>query len=111
MGINTKRVVMSIFSLSAGLCAFSVMLQAPFTNISSLMGFELVVKGFAVAVIGGLDSRRGVIIAAVLIGLLEATGSLIAPAGYRDVFTFGTLILVLISRPQGLFGILELREV
>jgi len=111
MGINTKLVVMLVFSLSAGLCAFSVMLQAPFTNISSLMGFELVVKGFAVAVIGGLDSRRGVIIAAVLIGLLEATGSLIVPAGYRDVFTFGTLILVLISRPQGLFGILELREV
>lgn len=111
MGINTTLVVMGVFALSSSLCAFSVMLQAPFTNISATMGFELLVKGFVVAIIGGLDSRRGVIIAAILIGLLEASGALIAPAGYRDVFTFGTLVLVLIARPQGIGGKLEIREV
>jgi branched-chain amino acid transport system permease protein len=111
MGINTTLVVMAVFAMSAAFCAISVMLQAPFTNLSCVMGFELVVKGFAVAIIGGLDSRRGAIIAATVIGLLEAAGSIIAPAGYRDVFTFSMLILVLISRPQGLFGVLQLREV
>ena len=111
MGINTNRIVIAVFSLSAALCAVSVILQAPFTGLSCVIGFELVIKGFAVAIIGGLDSRRGAIISAVLIGLLESVGSIVVPAGYRDTFTFTVLIVVLILRPQGLFGKLELREV
>jgi len=111
MGIDTTRVVMAVFALSSALCGISIILQGPFTNLSSGMGFELVVKGFVVAIIGGLDSSRGVIVSAIFIGLLEATGALIVPAGYRDVFTFSALILVLILRPQGMFGIPELREV
>ena len=111
MSINTTYIVMTIFTLSAALSAISVMLMVPFTGLSSVLGFELTIKGFVVAIIGGLDSRRGCIVAALIVGMLEAIGALIAPAGYRDVFTFGTLALVLISKPQGLFGRLMLREV
>jgi branched-chain amino acid transport system permease protein len=111
MGINTSLVVTTVFGLSSALCAIGVMLHAPFTSLSASMGFGLLIKGFVVAIVGGLDSRRGVMIAALGVGFLEALGALIAPAGYRDVFTFGVMLLVLISKPQGLFGKLELREV
>lgn len=111
VGINTTWVVITIFSLTAALSAISVILQASFTGLSSLLGFELTIKGFVVAIIGGLDSKRGAIIAAVFVGFLESFGSVLAPAGYRDVFTFSVLVVVLISKPQGLFSKAALREV
>lgn len=111
MGINTTAIVVSVFALSSSLCAIGVMLQSSFTNLYPHMGFELVIKGFVVAIIGGLRSRRGVIIAALIVGTLETLGALFAPAGYRDVLSFSVLVLVLIFRPQGLFGKVELREV
>jgi branched-chain amino acid transport system permease protein len=111
MSINTKNVVIIIFSMTAALSAISVLLQASFTGLAPTVGFELTIKGFVVAIIGGLDSRRGAIIAAIIVGLLESIGGLIAPAGYRDVFTFGILVLVLIFKPQGVFGEVAQREV
>jgi branched-chain amino acid transport system permease protein len=111
MGINTNRVVMAVFTLSAAISGVSIILQAPYTGISSVMGFEIAVKGFVVALIGGLDSRRGSIASAIFVGILEAVGALAAPAGYRDVFTFGVLIFVLIARPQGFFSKPQLRQI
>ncbi len=111
MGINTNRVVLVIFVLSSALCGITIILQAPFTNLSPIMGFDLVIKGFVIAIIGGLDSRRGAAFAALFVGMLESLGGIIAPAGYRDVLTFTVLIVVLILRPQGLFGQIKLREV
>jgi branched-chain amino acid transport system permease protein len=111
MGLNTDVIVMTTFGLSCALCAISLMLSGPISFLTPSMGFILVIKGFVCAIVGGLQSRRGVIVGALLLGLLEAFGTYFAPAGYRDVFAFGILILVLVFRPEGIFGKIELREV
>jgi len=111
MGINTNMVVMSTLILSSVLCAIGIILQAPFTNLTSVMGFDIMIKGLIAAIVGGLDSRRGVAVAALVLGILESFGGILTPAGYRDAFTFGMLILMLLTRPQGLFGKFIVREV
>ena len=67
------------------------------------MGLAFGVKGFAAAIIGGLDSLPGSIVGGIIVGLLEVFfGRYIS--GYIDAVVFGIMILVLIVKPHGIFG-------
>jgi branched-chain amino acid transport system permease protein len=110
MGINTGLIVMGVFSLTSAFCVVSIMLQAPVTGLCTSMCFMLIIKGMVAAVVGGIESWRGVLLGAVLVGLLDAFGTHFF-LGYRDVLTFAVLALVLILRPEGLLGKIEERVV
>jgi branched-chain amino acid transport system permease protein len=102
MGIPVTRLVTGVFALGgliAGLGGgFVALLQPPYP----LLGAELVLKGFVVALVGGLGSVRGAVIGAVLLALIE-TGLVTAGlSGWTDVIEFGAVILLLVIRPQGL---------
>jgi branched-chain amino acid transport system permease protein len=66
---------------------------------------EIGLKGFAIIVIGGLGSIVGAMVAGLAIGLVEVLSVGYLASSYRDAFTFGFMVLVLLLRPQGLFGI------
>ncbi len=106
MGIDTDRVSMIVFAISAALAAAAATLIASISLLSPGMGFNVILKAFAVIVLGGMGSIPGAIIGAYILALAEGFGSSIPglPSAYQDVFAFGLLIAILIVRPTGLFA-------
>lgn len=110
MGISPRKVVRRAFVLASVLAAVAGYLIAPlqFANIN--MGFDLGVKGFVASVLGGIDSARGAMAGGVLLGLFEsflpqALGVFGADlAKFPDPFVFLLFVLMLVFRPQGIFG-------
>jgi branched-chain amino acid transport system permease protein len=110
MGISPKKIVRRAFVLSAILAAVAGYLIAPLSFANINMGFDLGVKGFVAAVLGGIDSARGAMAGGVLLGLFEAflpqiLGLINADlAKFPDPFVFLLFVLMLVFRPQGMFG-------
>ena len=104
MGINVSAMATLIFTMSSSLAAIAGILVAPITLTEATMGGMLGLKAFAVAIIGGLDSPRGIFVAAIGYGIFEALCAGYIYTGIRDILGFGLVIVVLLVRPAGLFG-------
>ncbi|MDU8912299.1 branched-chain amino acid ABC transporter permease [Aestuariicoccus sp. MJ-SS9] len=104
MGVNVNTIPLVVFSISTalGVCA-GVMVGALFA-IAPGIGEGLVVKGFAVLVLGGLGSIPGAVIGGLVLGITEALAAGFVSSAYKDVIAFVIMILVLLVRPQGLMG-------
>lgn len=104
MGVNVKTIPMIVFSISTalGVCA-GVMVGALFA-IAPGIGEWLVVKGFAVLILGGLGSIPGAIVGGLVLGVTEALAAGFISSAYKDVIAFVVMIAVLLLRPQGLMG-------
>jgi branched-chain amino acid transport system permease protein len=111
MGIPIKRVVAAAFAVSALFAGIAGVLIAPLFNVQSDMGTIFGLKAFAVAILGGITSAWGVMIAGLIFGLLEALISATIGSGYTYIITFGLVIVALGVRPNGLFGRAEVRKV
>ena len=74
------------------------------SQINPYIGGPLTAKSFVIAIIGGLDNPLGVIVGGLSLGIIESLTSLYVGPTYRDVASFGILVLVLIVRPAGLLG-------
>ena len=103
-GIDTARASSLIFTLSGALAALSGALLAPIINASPDVGAFPAIKSFVIVVLGGMGSMPGSIIASLALGVLEGFGAVYISYDYRDTFGLVILMLVLIVRPQGLFG-------
>ncbi|WP_020187599.1 branched-chain amino acid ABC transporter permease [Methylopila sp. 73B] len=104
MGVNVGRIVAISFGLSALLGAGAGVLVAPVIQASATMGVLLGLKGFAVAIIGGITSAPGVLIAGLLFGVLEKFVEGYISTAAREIVAFSVMIAVLLVFPQGLFG-------
>lgn len=102
MGIPVKLVFSMIWGISAAVAAAAGILLAPTTLIDSSMGF-LGLKAFPAAVLGGFGSIPGAVVGGIIIGIIETFAGL-GPAGFKDVAAYVVLLIVLVVRPQGLFG-------
>ncbi|MFP4441507.1 MAG: branched-chain amino acid ABC transporter permease [Spirochaetia bacterium] len=103
-GVNTRRIVNLTFALSAGMGALGGCVVAPLTQLHYAMGTDLAIKGFTVAILGGLGNTGGAAFAGLLLGLLESFSISVLPAAYQDVIAMAILLLVLFIKPAGLFG-------
>jgi branched-chain amino acid transport system permease protein len=103
-GIDTRRVSMLVFALAGGLAALSGALLAPLFHASPDVGVLPALKSFVIVVLGGMGSPIGSLVGGLILGVLESLGALYISYTYRDTFAFAILILVLLLRPQGLFG-------
>ena len=103
-GIDTARASSIVFTLSGALAALSGALLAPIINASPDVGAFPAIKSFVIVVLGGMGSIPGSIIASLALGVLEGFGAVYISYDYRDTFGLVILMLVLIFRPQGLFG-------
>ncbi|MBP7063641.1 branched-chain amino acid ABC transporter permease [Ferrovibrio sp.] len=102
MGINGNAVSMFVFALSSALgVAAGVLVGALFAVAPGISG-GLVVKGFAVLILGGLGSIPGAIIGGALLGITESFASAFISSGYKDVISFLLMIGILLIRPEGL---------
>ncbi|TGA98103.1 branched-chain amino acid ABC transporter permease [Sporolactobacillus shoreae] len=113
MSINVNRVISVTFFIGSALGgATGVLFLIQYGTIDPYIGFILGIKAFTAAVLGGIGNIRGAMFGGILLGVLEmfaaANLSIITnnamDSGYKDVFAFIILILVLIFKPEGLFG-------
>lgn len=103
LGINVDRVRTGVFAFGTGLAALGGAVTAPLFPVELGMGFSIIIDCFVVIIIGGLGSIKGAVVAALLLGLVRAVGYSFAPE-WVDFASYSLLILVLLTRPQGLFG-------
>lgn len=92
------------------LSAAAGILVSPITFASANMGLIIGLKGFAAAILGGLGSGRGAILGGLSLGIVEIFGGALISGGFRDITAFLFLILVLLVKPEGLFGKLGLER-
>jgi branched-chain amino acid transport system permease protein len=110
MGISINRVFSLIWVISAALGGFAGILLAPITFVHFNMGF-LGLRALPAAVLGGFGSIPGAIVGGLIIGLTESFAGFYLPAGWKDIAAYIILILVLILRPEGLFGVKQKKKV
>ncbi|MGB3178105.1 MAG: branched-chain amino acid ABC transporter permease [Albidovulum sp.] len=103
-GINVDRVYAGVFALGAGLAAIAAVLIVPIQQAHYLMGGDPLLLSFIVVIIGGLGSLRGTLIAALLIGLSDGVISTFFAPTLAKIIATMVVALVLVFRPQGLFG-------
>ncbi len=104
VGINVNHVMMFSFGLAAALGGIAGILVAPVIQTSATMGYLVGIKGFAVAIIGGITSAYGVVIAGLLYGIIEKFVDGYISTAAREAVGFSLVIIVLMVWPQGLFG-------
>jgi branched-chain amino acid transport system permease protein len=103
-GVKVTRITMAIFAIGSGLAGAAGALYASLFTITPYMGTSPLMKGFIVAVFGGLGSVPGAIAAGCLLGLAESFGSRFLSASFRDGYGFILLIGTLLFLPNGIFG-------
>jgi branched-chain amino acid transport system permease protein len=103
LGINTPLVTLGVFSAGSALAAVAGVIAAPFLQADPAMGATILIDLFVVVVIGGFGSLLGALLASLMIGQLQSFGVLWFPQ-FALVFQFMLMAVVLIIRPQGLFG-------
>jgi len=103
-GISVHTTLATAFVI-AGFCAgVAGVLIGSTLRIYPTFGFELLLKGFAVTVVGGLGNLVGALVAAYMIGIAEALAVMVLPSEWKTAVAFTLMIVVLIIRPHGLFG-------
>ena len=103
-GIPVERVYAAVFGIGAGLAALAAVLIVPISQAHYLMGGDPLLLSFIVVIIGGLGSLPGTVLAAVLIGLSDGIISVFFSPTLAKILATLLVALVLVFRPQGLFG-------
>ena len=103
-GIPVERVYAGVFALGAMLAALAAVLIVPISQAHYLMGHDPLLLSFIVVIIGGLGSLRGTLVAALLIGLSDGILSVFFSPTLAKIVATSAVALVLVFRPQGLFG-------
>jgi branched-chain amino acid transport system permease protein len=104
IGIPVIKVYMWTFALGSALAAFSGVLAATIISVEFMMGREVLIMAFIIVIVGGMGNLEGSVIAAIIISLIQGVGSIFVPPSVATVFALAFMILVLVIRPQGLFG-------
>jgi branched-chain amino acid transport system permease protein len=103
-GVDTERVILLTWIVSTMVASVAGFLIAPLFFVSATMGFSVMLKAFIAAIIGGFGSLQGAIVGALGVGVAEALMAGYVSTQNKDILMFVLLILVLLFRPQGLFG-------
>jgi branched-chain amino acid transport system permease protein len=103
-GIDPAKISAIVFALAGGLAAMSGALLANIFNPTPDVGAFPAAKSYVIVVLGGMGSIPGAILGSIVLGVLESFGGVYVSYQYRDAFGLILLVLVLLLRPQGLFG-------
>ncbi|MBI3078507.1 MAG: branched-chain amino acid ABC transporter permease [Deltaproteobacteria bacterium] len=104
MGIDVRGVYAFTFAFGAGLAALAGTLLGALFGITPFVGEWGVIKAFSVVIMGGMGNVQGAIWGGLILGIAENLGAGYISTGYKDAVGYAIIILVLLFRPQGLFG-------
>jgi branched-chain amino acid transport system permease protein len=111
MGIDVRLAIAASYAASTVLAGIAGLLIAPLFSVHSEMGTLFGIKAFAVAILGGLTSAWGVMLAGLAYGLIEAMATAYLGSVYTQIVAFSVVILALTAMPNGLFGRAALNKV
>ncbi|HEY3078179.1 MAG TPA: branched-chain amino acid ABC transporter permease [Burkholderiales bacterium] len=111
MGINVPLAITAAYALSTLFAGAAGIMIAPLFNVHSDMGTVFGLKAFAVAILGGITSAWGVMLAGLLFGVVESLITALLGSAYTQILTFTLVIVALALMPNGLFGRAELKKV
>jgi branched-chain amino acid transport system permease protein len=111
MGINVTLVVSLAYAASTLFAGAAGIMIAPLFNVHSDMGTLFGLKAFAVAILGGITSAWGVMLAGLIFGLTEALITALLGSAYTQILSFALVIVALAIMPNGLFGRAEVKKV
>jgi branched-chain amino acid transport system permease protein len=110
VGIRVEQVHMLAFAVGAAVAGAAAALMAPITLLYPDIGFMLFIKGFAAAVLGGLNSMVGALLGGLIIGIIESLAGGYIHTSFQDVSAFIVIMLTLLVRPGGLLGTIQVRR-
>lgn len=112
LGVDVNRTISITFMLGAALAAIAgVLVSLYYGVVDFFIGFVAGIKAFTAAVLGGIGSIKGAFLGGIILGLVEALWSSYVSFAYKDVAAFGLLICILLFRPAGIFGRMEVEKV
>ena len=104
VGIDVRRITRVATLLSTLLVSLAASTTAPLYDLYPDMGTEVILKSFAVVIMGGMGNIAGAVVCGVALGVAESFAGALASAGARDAISFVLMLLVLILKPNGLLG-------
>jgi branched-chain amino acid transport system permease protein len=104
LGVPVRRVYSMTFAFGVALAGLSGVLLAPVYSVFPTMGKDFILMAFTAVIVGGLGSIRGVVIAGLGLTQIQAVSSLYISPVWGEPLVFGIMVLVLMVRPQGIFG-------
>jgi branched-chain amino acid transport system permease protein len=104
MGINPNQLIMLTFVLASALAGMGGAMLAPVLVLTPFAGASVIVKAFAIVIIGGFGNVEGTILAGLLVGLIESFTTQYLDPGLIDIVVFGLLLVMLAFRPTGLIS-------
>ncbi|MBL8325787.1 MAG: branched-chain amino acid ABC transporter permease [Rubrivivax sp.] len=103
MGIPVQRINGLVWALASAVAAIAGILLAPITFVHANMGF-IALKAFPAAVVGGFGSLPGAIVGGLIVGIVESLAGFFLPEGFKDIAAYVVVLVMLMVKPNGLFG-------
>jgi branched-subunit amino acid ABC-type transport system permease component len=103
-GIDTRRVILYTWVFAGALAGLAGVLAGSITNLRPELGFELLLPIFAAVILGGIGDAFGALVAGLVLGVMTEWSTLIIDARWKVAVGFLVLVIVLVVRPQGIFG-------
>ena len=110
VGVRVEQVHMLAFGVGAAVAGAAAALMAPITLLYPDIGFALFIKGFAAAVLGGLNSMGGALLGGLIIGIVESLAGGYIATSFLEVSAFVVIMITLIVKPSGLLGSIAVRR-
>jgi branched-chain amino acid transport system permease protein len=105
LGVNTKKMItLTVIMASSMGGVAGILVGMAFNSVTPQMGLSIGLKGLAIIILGGMGSVRGAMVGGLILGLSETFMVAYGDSGYRDAIAFIAIIVILLARPQGLFG-------
>ena len=110
VGINSEKIILTVFAIGSALAGAAGILISLETNIEPTMGMNAILKGIIASIIGGIGSIPGALFGGLFLGLAENLGIWKIQAGWKDAIGFAILIIFLLLRPSGIMGVKTEKE-
>jgi len=104
VGINVDRIYNTSFALGAATTAAAGVLLLPLMPLSPHLGHDFTLTAFIVVILGGMGNLIGALVGGLILGVAESVSTLFLPATLKHAVSFSILIIIMLFRPQGLFG-------
>ena len=110
MGVNVNLVSAFMFTLGMAVAGLAGALGGPIFSVYSNMGIDLIGMLFVIAIVGGMGSVAGTVIAAVTLGLARSISSIFISGNFSEILAFAILLVILLIRPRGLMGLASVMD-